>query len=141
MRYCAYQERCISEVNTKFKEWEVPKSLWEALINHLQTDNFINELRYAESYIRGKFRQKKWGKIKITKNLREKQINPKTIAKALKEIPQKEYNSTQKELIERKKKSLKDTKNTFQFKQKVVNYMIQKGYESSDIWKYLNKAK
>ena len=141
MHYCAYQERCISELHTKFKEWEVPKNLWEALINNLQDDNFVNELRFAESYVRGKFRQKKWGKIKITQNLREKQISPKTIDKALQEIPQKEYKATQKQLIERKKKNLKDTKNTFQFKQKVVNYMVQKGYSSTDIWKYLNKAK
>ena len=48
--------------------------------------NFLNEERYAISYVRGKVNIKKWGRYKIKLELKSRQVSDYSINKALKEI-------------------------------------------------------
>lgn len=76
--YCAYQERCNYEVRNKL--WTL--GFWgdwaDDIVMHLIDENFLNEERFARTFARGKFRFKKWGKIKISQKLREKRVTKKT---------------------------------------------------------------
>ena len=73
-RYCAYRERAISEVREKMTALDINECLQKRLIEQLIAENFINEKRYAESFARGKFRNNRWGRLKISKALLAKQI-------------------------------------------------------------------
>ncbi|HTB06161.1 MAG TPA: RecX family transcriptional regulator, partial [Bacteroidia bacterium] len=64
-KYCAYTERTLDEVNKKLKELEVSEEDAKIVIERLTKQGFINEKRFAESFARGKFRIKKWGKRRI----------------------------------------------------------------------------
>ncbi|HCM75832.1 MAG TPA: RecX family transcriptional regulator, partial [Cytophagales bacterium] len=63
--YCAYQERSHKEVRNKLYDYGLWGSEVEDLLTRLITEDFLNEERFAKSFAGGKFRMKKWGRIKI----------------------------------------------------------------------------
>lgn len=128
-QYCAYQERCHSEVRTKLYSFGLNKDEVEEIIYLLITENYLNEERFAIMYAGGKFRMKQWGKNKITQALKFKQISDYCIRKALKEIDENDYRKTFFKLADQKIKSLKGEKNIFIKKRKVQDFLIRKGYE------------
>ena len=128
-QYCAYQERCHSEVRTKLYSFGLNKDEVEEIIYLLITENYLNEERFAIMYAGGKFRMRQWGKNKIKQALKYKQISDYCIKKALKEIDEKDYQKTFFKLAEQKFKALKSEKNLFIKKRKLQDFLIRKGYE------------
>ena len=68
-RYCAYQDRCTQEVLTKLRSLQVEEKEAQQILRLLKNDGFVDDERYAQSYIRGKVGLKQWGKQKIRKYL------------------------------------------------------------------------
>ncbi len=137
-QYCAYQERCHSEVRTKLYSFGLNKVEIEEIVSLLITENYLNEERFAILYAGGKFRMKQWGKNKIKQSLKFKQISDYCIKKALKEIDEKDYRKTFFNLADQKIKSLKGEKNIFIKKRKLQDFLIRKGYESNLIMEVVN---
>src|SRR5688500_741234 len=92
--YCAYQERCQQEVRDKLYEWGLWPEAVENIIVELITDNFLNEERFATTFAGGKFRIKKWGRVKIKLELKKRKISEYCIKQAMKEIDEKDYLKT-----------------------------------------------
>ena len=126
--YCVYQERCHMEVTMKLKSWGLIQEAIDLLIIELIQFNFLNEERYARSYARGKFRIKKWGKIKIRMALKKREVYFKCIDLAMLEIDDKTYLNTLKELLQKKNDFLKET-NSYKRKMKLIRYLVTRGYE------------
>ena len=139
-KYCAYQERCHQEVREKLYEWRVLPEVLENTIAELITSNFINEERFAKVYAGGKFRIKKWGRIKIEGKLRSKNISVYCIKKGLEEIDEEDYLKTLREVIEKKARNL-DEKNDYLRKNKIARYAIRKGFEQGLVWEVLKILK
>ena len=91
-------------------------------------EKFIDERRFAESFCRGKFRIKKWGKLKIRMALKKRDVYFKCIDLAMLEIDDKTYLITLKELLQKKNDNLKET-NSYKRKIKLVRYLVTRGYE------------
>jgi regulatory protein len=127
--YCAYQERCHSEVRNKLLELHFRGAELEEAIASLIDGNFLNEERFARSYTRGKFRIKQWGRRKIINELKKKKVSEFCIRKGLTEIDGTAYEETLKALMDKKVSELKGEKNIWIRKQKVQRYLLQKGYE------------
>ena len=127
--YCAYQDRCHQEVEKKLKEFRLIPEARELILIHLIQNDFLNEQRFAESFARGKFRIKKWGKKRIVQELKFREISAYNIKSALKEIDQDEYLLTLQELATQKLRTIKE-KNPFIRKQKLYQYLYRKGFES-----------
>lgn len=136
--YCVYQDRSHYEVEQKLKELRTlnEDERGEILIWLIQ-NNFLNEERFSKSYARGKFYQKKWGKIKIKQGLKQKRIPTNLIDKGIEEIIEEDYKSTLMELTEKKWNVLRDS-DIFLKKKKIYNYLLQKGYENYLINEILN---
>mgnify|MGYP002035805950 FL=1 len=126
--YCAYQERCHMEVTMKLKSWGLIQEAIDLLIVELIQFNFLNEERYARSFARGKFRIKKWGKIKIRMALKKRDIKFKCIDLSMLEIDDKTYFNTLKELLQKKNETVKET-NSYKRKMKLTSYLVSRGYE------------
>ena len=126
--YCAYQERCHMEVTMKLKSWGLIQEAIDLLIVELIQYNFLNEERYARSFARGKFRIKKWGKIKIRTALKKRDVYFKCIDLAMLEIDDKTYFNTLKELLQKKNETVKET-NSYKRKMKLTSYLVSRGYE------------
>jgi len=134
--YCAYQERCLYDVEQKLHLWGVEKERGKKIIEQLVKENFIDEARYARSYVRGKFLYNKWGKIKITNELRSKKIKKDAISAGLDEINTGDYYKTIKALAQKKEKEIKE-KDLFKKKQKVAHFLISRGFEPSLVFEII----
>ncbi len=134
--YCAYQERCQQEMRDKLYEWGLFPDAVESIIAKLITDNFLNEERFAKAYAGGKFRIKKWGRIKIKIELKKRHISDYCIKKGMQEINEDTYLETLKQLIEKKSKEIKDKKVHIR-NFKIANYIASRGYEQELIWEVL----
>ena len=132
-RYCSYQERCHSEVRNKLYEYGLYRSDIDNIISFLITEGFLNEERFAKAYAGGKFRMKQWGKIKIQLELEFKGLTKNCIKIGMKEIDNADYAKTLEALI-LKKQSLLDEANAFVLRDKIAQYVIQKGYEPELVW-------
>lgn len=139
-QYCAYQERCHSEVREKLYSFGLHQDEVEEIISGLITENYLNEERFAIHFAGGKFRMKQWGKIKIKQALKYKQVSDYCIRKALKEIDSTEYEKTFQKLVLQKVKSLKGEKNIFIKKRKLQDFLLQKGFETNMIREATNNV-
>lgn len=134
--YCAYQERCHYEVRSKLISYKIYGDDLEEIITELINDNFLNEERYARAYARGKFRMKKWGKNKITQELKRRKVSAYCIKKGLTEIDPEAYYDTAFKLI---KKYFESQAGIIPIKkQKTFAHAYRKGYESFIITEVLN---
>lgn len=131
--FCAYQERCHSEVISKLYSLKMTADEIDSIVVQLIENNYLNETRFACSFARGKHRIKNWGKIRITNELKLKQISSTNINLALKEISPEEYEATFEQLSERCWNSLQE-KNILKKRKKFCDYMLRRGYESN--WVY-----
>jgi len=135
-KYCAYQERCHQEVRSKLLELKIYGDDLEEIISELITDNFLNEERFAIAYAGGKFRIKKWGKVKIKIELKKRNISQYCIKKAMQEIDEEGYMEGLYKVIEKKMKTEKET-NEFKLKGRLAKHAMRKGYESHLVWQAL----
>lgn len=133
MRFCAYQERCQSEVRKKLQTFSLTQNEIEEVIYNLIQENFLNEERYAKAYARGKFRSNKWGKNKIQQALAAKEVSPYCITSGLNEIDSEEY---QEALQAMATKQLEKNAHLDDFKKsaKTAQYLISKGFEPNFVW-------
>lgn len=136
-RYCVYQDRCHKEVEKKLAEYSLIPEAREIILLHLMQHNFLNEERFAKSFARGKFRIKKWGKPRITRELKFRDISEYNIKTALKEIDEKEYIATLYQLAEKKNSSISE-ENIFKRKKKLFDFLNYRGYESNLIYQVVN---
>ncbi len=90
-RYCAYQDRCTQEVLTKLRSLQVEGKEAQQVLQLLKNDGFVDDERYAQSYIRGKVGLKQWGKQKIRMSLLQKGIPKELIDKYLENITPQQY--------------------------------------------------
>ena len=127
-RYCAYQERCQSEVRQKLYSFGLDSEHIENILCSLIEENFIDEERFTKVFVRGKFRHKKWGKIKIKQHLKQKDISEYCIKKGFKEINQEDYLKTLDEILLKKSDALVN-ENKFIRKQKTIKYAMSRGFE------------
>lgn len=127
--YCAYQERCHSEVKEKLYGFGLRKTEVEELLSKLIEEDYLNEERFAVQFAGGRFRMKQWGRVKIKYELKQKQVSEYVIRKALKTIDEDDYQSTLFKLYEQKQQQLSSEKNIFIKKRKLQDYLLQKGYE------------
>jgi len=129
--FCAYQERSHIEVEKKIYEMRMIPEAKDLIMLHLIKEGFLNEERFAKAYVRGKFYYKKWGKRKIISGLKSHKVHKNLINIALKEIKLEDYRQSILKLIAQKKRDYKES-NSYKLKQKVFQYLLQKGYAFED---------
>lgn len=127
-RYCAYQERCHQEVRSKLLNIQVYGDDLEEVMMKLVQDDYLNEERFARSFARGKFRLKKWGKMRILAELKRRDISDYCQRKAMTEIDQEEYLETARKLGEKLMKEYSGQPAYVQ-KQKIIRRMATRGFE------------
>ncbi len=136
--YCAYQERCYKEVEEKLYSYAVTVSEKEAILTHLIEQNFVNEERFAQSFVRGKHNYKLWGKNRIINELKYRNISSRIIEIALKELPETTYLSNFHALAEKNWENSTERKGPKKNK-KFVDFLLRKGYETALIYEKLRE--
>jgi regulatory protein len=135
--YCAYQERCHKEVQLKLKKMGMIPEAMDKIIVHLIEHNYLNEERFAKAFVRGKFRIKKWGKNRLVRELKFREVSKYSIVSGLSEIEPEEYLEILDELVKKRIAQVKE-RNQYKKKRKVADYLLYRGWESHLIYEKLN---
>lgn len=136
--YCAYQERCHREVRQKLYSMGMIPLAIDDIIVHLIKNDFLNEERFARSYARGKFRIKKWGKVRIEYELKARGLSGYVIEAGLEEIDENEYMDTFEMIAEKKFATIKES-NHYKAKAKLANYLLYRGWEPDLVYEKINE--
>lgn len=139
--FCAYQERTQKEVRSKLAELDVIGDESEQIIVWLIENNYLNEERFARIFAGSKFRQKKWGRIKIRQELKMRGVSDYCLRVGLSEIDGDDYMETLQSIIQKKSLEVKEN-NPLIKKQKIVKYALSKGFEQDlvfDVVRNLSK--
>jgi len=131
LHYCAYQDRCTQEVRTKLATFDMPDSEKEKIVKLLVDEGYLDDERYASTFVRSKIHLKKWGVNKIKMSLKMKGISDEIIGNALSEIDPEIYKDELIKVLKAKKINESDP---YKKKAKLAQYAIQKGYEPSLVW-------
>ena len=135
-KYCAYQERCVKDVRDKLKTFEIPEEEKTKIIDYLLDNRFVNDERFAKSFVRGKINQSGWGVNKIRFHLIQKGIDKDTIDEALGQTDEEAYRQRLIDILRMKVKTVK-ADSDFEKKRKLAAYAMQKGFEGSLVWEVL----
>ena len=137
-KYCAYQERCHREVRTKLLSLGIYGEHLEEIIGNLIEEDYLNELRFAKTYARGKFRMKAWGRIKIIQSLKQKGITDYCIKEALKEINIDDYKEALHLILVQQLEKCPDL-TPFERKSRAFRYALSRGFESTLIEEFFGR--
>jgi regulatory protein len=136
--YCAYQDRCHEEVIAKLRAMGMIQEAIDVIAVHLIQHNFLNEERFARSFARGKHRIKHWGKVRITNELKVRNISQRNITTGLSEISAEEYFDTFNSAAERHWESIRE-ENLLKKRKKFCDFLLRKGFESALIYEKMKE--
>lgn len=137
MAMCASREYCRDDIRTKLNSWSLNDIDSETVLSTLIKENFINETRYAEAFVKDKYYQNKWGKLKIAVHLRAKKINSQALESALNLIDDESYHKMIKETLSAHARTVK-AKNQYDLKGKLLRFGLSRGFESNILYDILN---
>jgi|SRR5699024_9569728 len=138
MRFCVYRERCHKEVREKLWKLHIDPQEQDYIIARLIAENYLNEERFAKTFVRDKFHLKKWGRFRLKSELQRREISAYLIKKAIDQIDEADYKNTFRQVLEKRLRSISAT-HPLKIKKKVTDHLLRKGYEADMIYKALDE--
>ena len=138
MAMCSQSERCRYDIVAKLRQWELSEEEITTAVDYLVRERFLNEQRYVQFYVNDKLRFNKWGKIKLSYMLRQKQISDALIKSALSEITDTNYLKIIQELLSQKVKSVKGASG-YERKAKLALFAQSHGFEAELAFRVANQ--
>lgn len=127
--YCSYRERSQSEVLQRLRDMGLGEMARNKLASELIQEDFLSEERFARAFVRGKFGQKGWGRIKIRQALWPHQLSDYVLNKAFEEIEEDAYRQQLLRIMERKVREYRGDKPAIR-RRKMTRYCQSRGYET-----------
>ena len=137
-KYCAYQERCVKDVRDKLRTFDIPQEAKDKILEYLLENRFVNDERFAKSFVRGKINQSGWGVNKIRFHLIQKGIDKELIDEVLGQTDEEFYRQRLVDVLKTKAKTVK-ADSDFEKKRKLAAYAMQKGFEAALVWEVLKE--
>ena len=129
MAMCSQSERCRFDVTAKLRLWELSEEDIAKAIDYLIKERFLNEHRFVDFYVNDKLRFNKWGKIKLSYMLRQKQIPEDLIRSAFDRIDDDFYRKILSDLLKSKVKSVKGA-TAYERRGKLAVFAQSHGFEA-----------
>ena len=131
--FCAWQERCENDVRKKLTSFHLSEGQEDAVIKSLRENNFLDEERFVEVFVRGKVRVG-WGVQKIVAALRAKRIPAELIDHACAQIPEDDYQGKLRDAIAKWRRSHPDE---LANSPKLVRHLLSKGFAMEEVMREL----
>jgi len=135
---CVRAEHCTSELQLKLRNWHIAKDAAEAIISSLQKRRFVDDARFAVSFVRDKYRYARWGRVRIRMQLRAKRIDPDIIEYAIAEIDEEEYLGILTSILKAKARTLPEAA-SYGSRAKLFRFAMNRGFEPSLIYLCISK--
>lgn len=129
---CSKKEYCRHEIQAKLRRMPLSEDEIDKIVEQLEKERFIDEPRYAKSFIHDKLHFSRWGKIKIAMALRQKGISSELIDKAFSEFSPDKLTDALQPLLTKKMKTVKAT-SEYEKRAKLIRFALGKGFEMDDI--------
>lgn len=139
-RFCAFQDRSAKEVDEKLRAMGIEAATREAWVDELIDQKFIDDSRFVRSFVRGKLEVKKWGWIRIERELKGKGISNIEIEDAKAEFFNEEDYIENMRMLALKKWS-ESPDDPIKAYRRAGSYLYGKGYEMELIKVVLEEMK
>lgn len=137
---CARKECCTFDIETKLQRYNLEYDAIKRIIDQLKKERFIDEQRFAKSFIHDKVQFNKWGKVKIEFALRQKKIPNDIIIDAFSEFPNETLNDSLPDLLQAKWRTIKGN-SEYEKQTKLIRFALGRGFEMNDILKCIENLK
>ncbi len=137
-KFCAYQERSQRQVRDRLYKMGLRSEAVELLLSECIQDNFLNEERFAKSFVRGKHNVKGWGRVRLIRELKHHDVSEYVLKKALDELDPEAYDNKLETLALKKWRETSET-NRFKKGKKVVDFLLRRGYETDAAWSIVHR--
>ena len=134
---CSVSEQCLSDIEAKLSRYDLTEEEHTRILRHLVEEKYVDDRRYAEAYVKDKYRFNKWGRIKIAQGLRMKGIDNETIKSAMEAIEEEEYQEILRDLIKAKRRSTRGA-SEYEINGKLIRFATGRGFEFAAIRECLN---
>lgn len=134
---CSVSEQCLSDIEAKLSRYDLTEEERTHILRHLVEEKYVDDRRYAEAYVKDKYRFNKWGRIKIAQSLRMKGIDTETIKSAMGAIDEEEYMDILRDLIKAKRRSTRGS-SEYEINGKLIRFATGRGFEFAAIRECLN---
>ena len=136
--YCSIAERSEFSVRKKLLTWELADDAIKRIIDRLKKEKYLDDTRFARSFINDKLRFNKWGKTKIVFELKKLNISSSIYDPILDELAGDEFEKQLIHILSIKVKSIK-AKNEYDKKTKLIRFALGRGFTMDLSIKCVNK--
>jgi regulatory protein len=120
------------------RTFDIPQEAKDKILEYLLENRFVNDERFAKSFVRGKINQSGWGVNKIRFHLIQKGIDKELIDEVLGQTDEEFYRQRLVDVLKTKAKTVK-ADSDFEKKRKLAAYAMQKGFEAALVWEVLKE--
>lgn len=124
---CMRSEQCSGDIRKKLMR-HISDAEADKIIDFLEREKFIDDVRYAKAFVHDKVNFNAWGSRKIKLALIEKRVESSVIAEAIEQIDTKAYNRACLRCAATKAKHL--DLNDFNDRQRLYRFIMSRGFES-----------
>lgn len=125
---CSQREYCVSQIEEKLVAWGQSTEACERIISKLIEERFIDEARFSRAYALDKMRYNHWGRVKIRQMLRMLGVSNADREAAIAELPDDEYFSILRHLVEQKLPTVK-AHSEYELRGKLLRFLTGRGFE------------
>ena len=124
---CAQAEHCQYEMLEKMRRWELPEDVQARVMAKLVKERYVDDERYAQTFVKDKIRYNKWGRRKVEQALWQKRIDEDIRKRVLDEVDDDECLSILRPLLKQKRKTIK-AQNDYELNQKLMRFAVGRGF-------------
>ncbi|WP_280770149.1 recombination regulator RecX [Salipaludibacillus daqingensis] len=139
LNYLSYRMRSETEVIQYLKGLEVPEEDIMSMLERLRELQFVDDKRFAEAFVRTKRDTAKKGPLLIEQELYQKGVSKLITGESIKQYSEELQLEHAKLMIEKKQVSYKN-EGPKKKQQKLMQFVIQRGFPHSIASKALNEA-
>jgi len=112
----------------------------DPILDEFESKGWLNDFEFAKAYVNDKYKLSGWGPQKIRMYLFKEGISNQIIEMVISGLnSDPEIYTTLEKLVQKKKNHFLREKDTFKRKKKVVDYLMRKGFNGNDVFKFIDR--
>ncbi|MCD7968994.1 MAG: RecX family transcriptional regulator [Alistipes sp.] len=139
MRLCSRSEKSTGDAIRLMARWGVPDHERASVLKQLTDSRFIDDRRFAESYVRDKVNFSGWGPYKISRGLSAKGIPREIITEVTVSLSSLDGKVNRLYSLLEKKMRRTSYKDVYDLKGKLVRYAASQGYGYEEVLEEVEK--
>ncbi len=138
-QYLAYKDRTREEIANYLAKKELPEPVISRTLDELTALDYLNDARFAANWARLRINNKKFGKIRVLRELIDKGLDPQLAEKTLDKIYLDVDESVLAKSSAKKKLAQIKTADTNQKRRTVAQFLQRQGFASDIIEQTLDR--